>query len=488
MCCKKEEIILERKVKAFLKKRQFNLQNKRILIGVSGGPDSLALLHFLWRQQEQWNIYIVAAHVDHMFRGDESKQEALFVKGFCEERNIPFEMKQINVQSYIEETGRNPQAAAREKRYEFFAEVLEKHQLSVLALGHHGDDQVETILMRLTRGSTGKARSGIPFLRDFHNGIIIRPFLCLNREEIERYCLHYELNPRRDPSNDKDIYSRNRFRKVVLPFLRQENPHVHEHFQRLSEELDQDETLLISLAQKKLKDVILEHTDNEITVDIKGFESMPLPLQRRAIQLILNYLYKVRPASLSALHIEKILSIFESPHPSSSLDFPNGLKVVRSYQVCTFQFQVQTDPTPYSFELSEPGEVVLPNGDIIRMEFINGERQEGLGRDQFLIDFAEEQLPIVIRSRKNGDRMTVMGMDGTKKLKALFIDEKIPQVKRNAWPVVTNRFDEILWVPGLRKSKQSLTGASQNSQHRNILLTYISNDLLGGTTNDEKGY
>lgn len=295
MCCKKEEIILERKVKAFLKKRQFNLQNKRILIGVSGGPDSLALLHFLWRQQEQWNIYIVAAHVDHMFRGDESKQEALFVKGFCEERNIPFEMKQINVQSYIEETGRNPQAAAREKRYEFFAEVLEKHQLSVLALGHHGDDQVETILMRLTRGSTGKARSGIPFLRDFHNGIIIRPFLCLNREEIERYCLHYELNPRRDPSNDKDIYSRNRFRKVVLPFLRQENPHVHEHFQRLSEELDQDETLLISLAQKKLKDVILEHTDNEITVDIKGFESMPLPLQRRAIQLILNYLYKVRP-------------------------------------------------------------------------------------------------------------------------------------------------------------------------------------------------
>lgn len=122
------------------------------------------------------------------------------------------------------------------------------------------------------------------------------------------------------------------------------------------------------------------------------------------------------------------------------------------------------------------------------MEFINGERQEGLGRDQFLIDFAEEQLPIVIRSRKNGDRMTVMGMDGTKKLKALFIDEKIPQVKRNAWPVVTNRFDEILWVPGLRKSKQSLTGASQNSQHRNILLSYISNDLLGGTTNDEKGY
>lgn len=480
--------MVERKVKAFLKKRRFNLNDKRILVGVSGGPDSLALLHFLWSHQEKWNLYIVAAHVDHMFRGEESKQEALFVRDFCEERNIPFEMKQIDVQSYIERTGLSSQVAAREKRYAFFEEMLEKHGLSDLALGHHGDDQIETILMRLTRGSTGKARTGIPFSRPFHNGLLIRPFLCLNRGEIEQYCLDYGLNPRRDPSNDKDDYSRNRFRKYVLPFLRQENPQVHEHFQRLSEELEQDETFLLTLAEEKVQDVILKNRDSLITVDIKAFESMPMPLQRRGIQLILNYLYKVRPASLSALHIEKIVSILQSPHPSSSLDFPNGLKVVRSYQECTFQFQVQTNHTPYSFELSEPGEVALPNGDIIRMEVIDSCGQQGQGPDQCLIRFEEEQLPIVVRSRKNGDRMTVVGMDGTKKLKDLFIDEKVPLVKRNSWPVVTNRFDEILWVPGLRKSKHSRTGASYNSQQRNILLRYISNDLLGGTTNDEKGY
>lgn len=480
--------MLERKVNAFLKKRRLSLHDQRILVGVSGGPDSLALLHFLWSHQEKWNTFIVAAHVDHMFRGEESKQEALFVKAFCEERNIPFEMKRIDVPSYIEETGLNSQVAAREKRYAFFSEMFEKHRLSVLVLGHHGDDQIETILMRLTRGSTGKARTGIPFSRSFHKGVIIRPFLCLTRRDIEQYCLDHQLDPRRDPSNEKDDYSRNRFRKTILPFLRRENPQVHEHFQRLSEELEQDETFLLSLTEEKLKDVILTKRDGQITVDIQAFESMPMPLQRRGIQLILNYLYKVRPASLSALHIEQIVSILQSPHPSSSLDFPNGLKVIRSYQECAFQFQVQTDHTPYSFELSEPGEVLLPNGDIIRMEWFHDGGQKRFEPNQCLIHYEEEQFPIVIRSRKNGDRMTVMGMDGTKKLKDLFIDEKVPLAKRKSWPVVTNGFDEVLWVPGLRKAKHSLTGVSQKSQQRNILLSYISNDLLGGTTNDEKGY
>lgn len=477
--------MLERKVEAFLKKRQFPIKNKGILVGVSGGPDSLALLHFLWSHTDKWNVQIYAAHVDHMFRGKESEEEALFVKRFCEDRKIPFEMKQINIPDYMEKTGLSSQVAARECRYEFFQEVMDKFNLSVLVLGHHGDDQIETILMRLTRGGAGKARAGIPFSRTFHNGVIVRPFLCLNREEIEEYCLHHQLEPRRDPSNEKDVYSRNRFRKYILPFLRKENPQVHEQFQRLSEDLESDEEFLVQLTEERLESVITKKMDTRISIDIEAFNLMPLPLQRRGIQLILNYLYKVRPASLSAIHIEKIFSVLQSPHPSGTLDFPNGLKVVRSYQECSFQFYTHTNPISYKLEVSEPGEVFLPNGDILMIEILHDEAVKISSPAQSLLYMKADVLPLVIRTRKNGDRMTIKGMNGTKKLKNLFIDEKVPIHMRNSWPIVTDRNDQIVWVPGLKKSNLYTVRDYEVSQ-RIILLTYISNDLLGGTTKHEK--
>ncbi|TKC13913.1 tRNA lysidine(34) synthetase TilS [Robertmurraya kyonggiensis] len=477
--------MLERKVEAFFEKRQFSIKNQGILVGVSGGPDSLALLHFLWSQKDKWNLQIWVAHVDHMFRGEESEEEALFVKRFCENRKIPFEMTQIDIPAHMEKSGLSSQVAARECRYAFFQEVMDKNKLSYLALGHHGDDQIETILMRLTRGSTGKARAGIPFSRKFHNGVLVRPFLCLNREEIEEYCRLHQLEPRRDPSNEKDVYSRNRFRKYMLPFLRKENPQVHEQFQRFSEELERDEAFLIQLTEERLESVITEKTSTRISIDIEAFNLMPLPLQRRGIQLILNYLYKVRPASLSAIHIEKIFFILKSPHPSGTLDFPSGLKVVRSYQECYFQFHTHKNQTSYKLEVNEPGEVILPNGDILTLEILRDDVVKNMTPTQHLLYMEEDVLPMIIRTRKNGDRMTIKGMNGTKKLKNLFIDEKVPIHKRNGWPVVTDRNDQIIWVPGLKKSNLYTVHDCEASQ-RIILLTYISNDLLGGTAKHEK--
>ncbi len=147
--------MFEEKVAAFLNRHSFTLKDKQMVIGVSGGPDSLALLHYLWRQRVKENLSIVVAHVDHMFRGQESLEDALFVKSFCEQYTIPFEMDRINVPELIEQTKKSSQTAARDARYDFYATVMEKYQFPYLALGHHGDDQIETVLMRLTRGSSG---------------------------------------------------------------------------------------------------------------------------------------------------------------------------------------------------------------------------------------------------------------------------------------------------------------------------------------------
>lgn len=470
--------MLERKVEAFLQRKQVDIGGKKILVGVSGGPDSLALLHFLWSCESKWNIKVYAAHLDHMFRGKESEDEARFVQHFCEVRNIPFEMKQIDVPRYMEETGLSAEIAARKCRYSFYKEVLDKYSIPFLALGHHGDDQIETILMRLTRGSTGKARGGIPFSRPFFQALIIRPFLCLSRGDIEEYCARHQLEPRLDPSNLEDLYTRNRFRNHVLPFLKQENPKVHEHFQRFSEELISDEMYLEQLAKEKMKQVIQKKTDGEIGININAFHCLPLPLQRRGIQLILNYLYKVKPSSLSAVHMEQIAALLKNPHPSGALDFPNGLKIIRSYETCLFIMNPIEEEKEYCFEISVPGETSLPNGDRVVCKFLSEEEDVMETDDVFVGYIEEESLPLIIRNRRDGDRIKVKGLEGTKKLKRIFMEKKIPVHKRNSWPVIADQFGRIIWVPGLRKS--SLYRQKSKPGRRKFLISYIRNEQLGG--------
>lgn len=459
--------MLETKVESFLNGHSFTLENKEVVVGVSGGPDSLALLNFLRTQKEKKNLSIVAAHVDHMFRGEESYEDALFVKGYCEQYGIPFEMVRVDVPDLMKKTGKSSQIAAREARYEFFAKVMDKYGYSFLALGHHGDDQIETMLMRFTRGSSGKARAGIPFTRPFQKGTIFRPFLSLTKAEIEEYCKVNRLTPRRDPSNEKGVYLRNRFRKEVLPFLKSENRQVHEHFQRFSEELQIDEAFLEELTVREMNKVMTSREKSKITIDINCFLKMPIPLQRRGIQLILNYLYKEKPASLSAIHIDQVYQIIKSEQPSGTLDFPNGLKIIRSYLQLSFQFDYSKADS-YYFEIQGPGMIQLPYGGKVGVSFHDKEQIEASGCSA-LFPSEKIRFPLSVRTRNKGDRMTLKGMSGSKKIKDIFIDSKVPIQEREMWPVITDANGTILWLPGLKKS--SLEGMDKNAKQY-LLITY----------------
>jgi tRNA(Ile)-lysidine synthase len=459
--------MLEQKVEAFLDRHSISLFGKKVIVGVSGGPDSLTLLHYLWRKRDSWSLNLIAVHVDHMFRGEQSYLEAIFVKEFCHTLHIPFEWTQINVTDYMKETGKSAQVAGRECRYEYFETMMRKFESDYLILGHHGDDQIETMLMRMTRGSSGKARAGIAITRPFSIGEIIRPLLAVNKEEIEQYCLMHELNPRRDPSNQKPYYSRNRFRLEVVPFLKNENPAVHEHFQRMSEELYQDEAFLEELTVKEMNKVLKSKDVEEITLYTEKFLAIPLPLQRRGIQLILNYLYKVRPSSLSALHIDLIMMLIQSPHPSGRLDFPEGLHINRSYQLCEFHF-TQREDEPFRFELEYPGSTQLPDGSTIQLDYVDTTKDID-GLDTCLLNPSEIEFPIIVRTRINGDRIQPKGMSGTKKIKDIFIDSKIPLKDRSTWPIVTDGTGSILWIPQLKVSNHESRHEALDSY---LLLTY----------------
>ncbi len=467
--------MFENKVNEFIERHRLITAHDVVVVGVSGGPDSLALLHYLHEKKDLWSLRVVAAHLDHMFRGDESYNELLFVQSYCEQHDIPFYGRQISVKERTETVKGSLQEKARIVRYDFFHDVMKSENATVLALGHHGDDQIETIVMRLTRGSTGEGRAGIPFKRPFGDGQVVRPFLCVTKDEIEAYCFRHNLQPRRDPSNEKEDYTRNRVRKRILPALKDENVAVHRHFQSYSEELLEDEAFLKELSIQKLNTVWSNKEDYGV-LDILEFLNMPLPLQRRLIQLILNYLYKEPPVSLSSVHIYSILEIIRGEGPNKSLDLPKGLKVTRSYRQCIFHFGTRHNE-PYHFFLSlmKGEEVVLPDGS--KFYLSNTDTTiEAVAKDEYVyID--ERSLPLRIRTRKSGDRIKVRGLDGTKKVKKLFIDHKIPLHKRDQWPIVVDHKDQILWVPGLQASHSVHLEQKDNT----LLLQYIKKDLLGGS-------
>ncbi len=453
----------EEKVKTFIHRHQLIEKGDIIAVGVSGGPDSLSLVAYLADRRQSLAIEVCALHLDHMFRGEESYSELKFVEHFCLERNIPFYSEQIDVAKEMEVSGEGLQEAARRVRYDFFKRGMERMKAGKLALAHHGDDQVETVLMQMTRGGNPQ---GIPVRRPFGEKEIIRPLLGLDKETIERYCAHYKLNPRRDPSNEKADYTRNRFRHVVLPFLKKENPQVHEHFQRFSEEERADRLLLDELAREEMSKV-WRRNKHESVLDIKPFLAMPLPLQRRGIHLILNYLYKDK-TPFSFIHIQQILQLLKQEKSSWTLDLPHGLKVCREYQVCVFRFS-QAEAQDYAFELNVGEQISWPYG----VEFtLSRNDYENRDKESCFVLSSQVKLPLCIRTRRQGDRIHPKGMDGSKKLKDLFIDEKVPLSKRMQWPIVTDHEGKLIWVPGLKRSRYEQTGLTDGQ----VFLFYTSSN------------
>ena len=457
-----------KEVNHFVKKHQLIEKNSTIIVGVSGGPDSLALLHFLWNQKHVWNVDIVAAHVDHMFRGKESEEDLNFVRLFCDKKGITTETTQINVTAYQQEKKLSPQVAARECRYQFLDEVMRKYNANCLALGHHGDDQIETILMRLVRGSTMLGQAGIQVKRPFSTGYIIRPFLSVDKHKIEEYCHEHNLKPRRDPSNEKETYTRNRFRHSVLPFLKKENTNVHERFQHFSERLTEDEQYLEELTIQKLNRVIKKKEVGEIRIHVNLFWSMPKSLQRRGIHLILNYLYKEIPPTLSSIHIDNLLTLLEVERSSGTLYFPNQLRVIRSYDECTLTFHEEKS-MPYCYLMDEAAHILLNNGNEIISEIWEHYPKAKSGNDFFIVDPDSIVLPLFVRSRKNGDKMTLKGMKGSKKVKDIFIDLKISITDREKWPIIEDSNGTIIWLPSLKKSSYE---AADMTKRRYIVLQH----------------
>ena len=406
-----------------------------IVMGISGGPDSMFLLTLLLKLRENIDINLVCAHVNHNVR-KVSYKEKEFVEDYCKRKNIIFESMVID--KYGDDNFHNE---ARNIRYKYFEALIKKYDAKYLMTAHHGDDLIETILMRITRGSTLKGYSGFDSIVDMGNYTIVRPLIFYTKKYIENYNKEKNIPYVIDKSNFKTKYTRNRYRKVVLPFLKKEDSNVHKKFLKYSNTLKEYSDFIDLIVSKEIKNV---YHDGKLIID--KFLNLDHLIKKKIIYLILEEKYEDDLMLISDKHVDLILELIKSNKKNTYIYLPNLIKACKNYN--EFYLEELTDNIDsYEIELIDYAD--LPNGrhiEIVEEEDSNSNFVCRLSSDTV-------QFPLYIRTRKLGDKIAVKGLNGTKKIKDIFINSKIPQKERELWPVLVDSSGKIVWLPGLKKSK-----------------------------------
>lgn len=421
-----------------------------ILVGVSGGPDSMVLLNIL---TELYPNKVVAAHLNHMFRGEEAERDATFVREQCFELGVPSIIEQVDVPLFMQQTGLGAQEAARQVRYQFYLKTAKSIGATHIALGHHANDQAETILMRLIRGTGTYGLSGIPYIRDYEELKIIRPLLDVTRNEIENYCQQNTILYRIDKSNLSTKYFRNEIRLNVIPYLQDLNINITEHLHQLAKTMQDENTYFTKIAEDFLTKNNIDISKDGFSIDIDKLKNLDLALQRRVIHLILRYLNVHN--EITYKHIENIIQLAKHQHPSKSINIP-GVTVYRNYGELVFTIKANVKAMPYKHTVQIPGDIVL-FGFNKRIKFYISDtyvKPKGIWEAVFDYDKLKEK-SLIIRSREAGDKISLLGTNGSKKLKDILIDQKVPRTERDKIPVVENS-GNIIWVPGIKKADYAL--------------------------------
>ncbi|MFF5996830.1 tRNA lysidine(34) synthetase TilS [Lysinibacillus sp. KU-BSD001] len=441
----------EQNILQFIESEQLINKGNRLLIACSGGVDSMALLTFFYKYQKKLEVEIFVAHVDHLLRGEQSAGDRLFVEQFCQDRQMPCFSTAIPIPAILEEQGGNSQAVCRKERYAYFAALMKEQAIDTLVTAHHADDQLESILMALAKAGTITSMQGIHAKRPFIEGMIIRPFLTVTKDEIRGYLQKSGVDFREDASNAKDDYTRNRFRHHVVPLLKAENEFVAQHATQFSLQLIQDDTYLQQLAHQTFNRLVTRKSDSCYEVEINAFLNEPLALQRRLILILLNYLDNDTATFQSHTLCTLILKLFQTQNGSAMMNLPRGCIVSRQYGKILFLKEQEVAPV-----ISE--ELVLNEwNERAGIRFYIGEfahLTSPLRKDAQIYYVSAETLflPIRTRTREEGDRIQLAGMEAPKRLSRLFIDEKVPLTKRDQWPLLVDHKGEILAVIGLRVS------------------------------------
>ena len=435
-----------------------------VLVAVSGGADSLALLYGLHALHPQLNCQLHVAHLNHCLRPD-ADTDAEFVQQHAARLGVSCTLKRTEVPHLVKAWKLSVEAAARKARYQFYEEVATHIGATKVALGHHQDDTAETVLMNLIRGSGSTGLKGITPIREFK---FIRPLVGFTREQIETFLVSIDVTPLHDSTNTDTRYFRNRIRHALIPRLESDyNPNIRVGLSRTADVLGAESEYLDSVAQEAFESCRVRDPDRvkalatpeSVMLDRAKFQQFHIAIQRRVLRQSFFEMSR-DTGDLYFTHCEAMLSLIEGDTPNAVLALPNGLRFRRVYQHLIFEVNINSrSPFPietkrFAYPLAVPGktfiaalntEIAAEVGDIGSREV----RTLPDGRFEAIFDYEKVRaaFPLTVRNRRQGDRFQPYGMRGTKKIKDFMIDAKVPRDARDRIPMLVCG-DEVLWIVG----------------------------------------
>jgi tRNA(Ile)-lysidine synthase len=442
---------LFQKVKKTIEKYFMLSGRERVLIALSGGPDSVCLLYILKNLNEGIRLDLHALYVNHGLRPEEAVREIEFCKNLCAMLNLPFLTKCIDVKFYAKEKKLNIQEAARELRYRVFEETARELDAQKIALGHTADDQAETLLMRLLRGTGPAGLSGIPPVR----GKFIRPLIEAQRKEIEQYLGEERVDFIVDSSNLKRDYLRNEIRLSLMPRIKEINPNIIDTLLRTASIFREEERYFEILVAKALMKLMSRKTNSRIELFLSPLAAMEKIILRRTLRKAIGETTGLR--GINFIHIEDIIELVRRGKAGDRLYLPHGIRAIKDYSTLILTSDPPVKLDTYTMEV--PGEMVLKEaGSLIRATIQESQELE----EKDLTSTLESRLstaavfdadrlifPLAVRPRKEGDFFYPLGFGKKKKLQDFFVDEKVPRDERDAVPLVVSG-EDIIWVVGYR--------------------------------------
>lgn len=408
----------------------------------------MALLHYLINNYKD---KIIVAHINHNVR-KQSNTEELFLSNYCKDNNITFECMKIT--EYKENNFENE---ARKKRYKFYKEILTKYNSSYLFLAHHADDLMETIIMKIIRGSNINGYAGIKKISYQDNYYIVRPFLDYTKQDILEYIKKYNITYYDDYTNNDITYTRNRIRHNIIPLLKKEDINIHKKFIKYSNTLNEYNDYINYEIDNIIKDIYINNT-----LYLDKFNIMHPFIKKNILYHILNNIYNNKENIVKDIHIKNILNLINNPKPNITINMPNNIYVTKEYNILIFSNKYNIEN--YNIKFDKKASI---NNFIIEQI----EDTQLNGNDICRLNSNEISLPLYIRNKKDGDYIELLGLNKKKKIKEIFIECKIPIRQRNNYPVLVDSKNNILWLPNLKKSKFN----KKINEKYDIILKYITN-------------
>ncbi|QVK17991.1 tRNA lysidine(34) synthetase TilS [Mycoplasmatota bacterium] len=415
--------------------------NDCLIVGVSGGPDSMGLLHFLISIQSKYNLSLFVAHINHHTRKEENQKEELMIRDYCDKHHIPF-----YVGHFRKSGSNNFHEEARNYRYNFFVDLTKKLNANKIVLAHHEDDQIETILFKITRGSHINGYLGMKNCFEIEKNItVVRPFLDVKKSEIIDYCETNQVPYAIDSSNLTNKYTRNHIRNRIIPLFKEIQPDFNHKIMQFHDQLSEVDDFLKQNAKILMKEMIISSEKDRIILDLNKLRNTHIALIRVILLAVVNEVYQ-DPFYLTYEKVKNLLNIINNNKPNVTFDLGKNLYCVKEYDKLIFEVG-QREYEEYELVIDEFKDYELPNGMKLRVKKL--EEKAKINNKSLILCYNRIIWPFVVRTRKQGD--FIKTKIGRKKVNRLFIDAKIPINLRKTWPLLVDKDGNILWVIGIQK-------------------------------------